>query len=246
MPSTEILGKKCVTDKNRDSNEKGKGSRCRREAYGSHEAAERAGPPGSRSRTRAGGAAAKAAGIAKALGDLRGERERVRVGAPGSTEASRSAGQRRGAYLAVLALELLELAADVLRRLLRRGGHRLAEKGFGFGCAGIGLVRRCARDGSRFGCPNLGCGGGALVSSSLRRWMTHRSAKSNSRALSGSLRFSFVAVAGRAVVRSVGAVGFGSSAHIRCGWFERDASCTYQARRPVLKKFIQRDHIDIF
>jgi hypothetical protein len=99
----------------------------------------------------------------------------------------------------VLALELLELAADVLRRLLRRGGHRLAEKGFGFGCAGIGLVRRCARDGSRFGCPSLGCGGGALVSSSLRRWMTHRSARSNSRALSGSLRFSFVAVAGRAV-----------------------------------------------
>lgn len=65
---------------------------------GSREAAERAGGPGSR--TRAGGAAAKATGVAQALGDL-----------------------------AVLTLELLELAADVLSRLLCRGGHRRRPSG---------------------------------------------------------------------------------------------------------------------
>ena len=48
----------------------------------------------------------------------------------------------------MLALELLELAADVLRCLLRRGGHRLAERrvwvwmrgGIGLVCGG-GMAR---------------------------------------------------------------------------------------------------------
>ena len=96
----------------------------------------------------------------------------------------------------MLALELLELAADVLRCLLRRGGHRLAERRvWAWMRGGIGLV----------------CGGGMarglgalvwdaeaepLVSSSLRRRMTHRSARSTSKLASatGPERFAPVLV----------------------------------------------------
>jgi hypothetical protein len=48
---------------------------------------------------------------------------------------------KKEVYLAVLALELLELAADVLSRLLCRGGHRRRPSG---GRKGLGLAARRA------------------------------------------------------------------------------------------------------
>jgi hypothetical protein len=62
---------------------------------------------------------------------------------------------KKEVYLAVLALELLELAADVLSRLLCRGGHRRRPSG---GRKGLGLAaRRVAHWGRRlgFGYPSL-------------------------------------------------------------------------------------------
>jgi len=112
----------------------GKGRRRRVEAYRSHEAAKRAGPPGSRS--RAGGAAAKTAGIAKALGDLRGGRKRVMVDVQGSTEASRSAGQGGGRtsrcwrWSSWSSRRMSSAVFSVAAAIASRRG------GFGFGCAG--------------------------------------------------------------------------------------------------------------
>lgn len=82
-----------------------------------------AGPAGSCSGGRA---AAEAAGVSEALADLRtgrGDRAEYRVVSQGRERG-------RETDLAVLALELLELAADLLGRLLRRGGHRRRRRGF--------------------------------------------------------------------------------------------------------------------
>ena len=83
---------------------------------------------GPRSRTRAGGAATKATGVAQALGDLRGDDRGVRADGP-ETRGFEMRRTKKKVYLAVLALELLELAADVLSRLLCRGGHRRRPSG---------------------------------------------------------------------------------------------------------------------
>ena len=98
---------------------------------------------GPRSRTRAGGAATKATGVAQALGDLRGDDRGVRADGP-ETRGFEMRRTKKKVYLAVLALELLELAADVLSRLLCRGGHRRrpsrAGREEGLGLAALGLA----------------------------------------------------------------------------------------------------------
>ena len=117
------------------------------------------------------------------------------VDVQGSTEASRSAGQGGGRtsrcwrWSSWSSRRMSSAVFSVAAAIASRRG------GFGLGCAG-GLGS-CAGEGwLGVGCPSLGCRGGALVSSSLRRRMTHRSARSTSKLASatGPERFAPVLV----------------------------------------------------
>jgi hypothetical protein len=81
-------------------------------------------------RTRARGATAKATGVAQTLRDLRGGREGVRADRS-ETRGFEKRRRKKEMYLAVLMLELMELAVDVLDRLLYHDGHHRRPSGGG-------------------------------------------------------------------------------------------------------------------